>query len=43
MAVEAIRVLHNENEALKNKVESLTSQLDKITAALTGAGIAVEK
>ncbi|MEK7254431.1 MAG: tail fiber domain-containing protein, partial [Bacteroidota bacterium] len=43
MTVEAIRALYQENEALKAKVDTLTSQLEKITAALQGAGIAVEK
>ncbi|MEK7255289.1 MAG: tail fiber domain-containing protein [Bacteroidota bacterium] len=43
MTVEAIRALNEENQALKAQVETLTSQLDKITAALAGAGIAVEK
>jgi len=30
-------------EAQKEEIDSLKSQLDKITAALAGAGIAVEK
>ena len=43
MKVEAIRAMNEENETLKAKVEILTSQLDKITAALQGVGITVEK
>ena len=50
MTVEAIRALNEkiaalelENDAQKKENEDLKSQLDRITAALAGAGIAVEK
>ncbi len=38
-----VRTLYADSQGLKTKVETLSAQLDKITAALSGAGIAVEK
>jgi hypothetical protein len=43
MTVEAIRALKMENDDLKMENAAMKSRLDKITAALAGAGIAVEK
>jgi hypothetical protein len=43
MTVEAIRALKMANDELRMENEAMKTQLDKITTALAGAGIAVEK
>ena len=43
LLIEELGKLKAENAALKAEFQGAKSQLDKITAALAGAGIAVEK